>query len=77
MVKDTPEIQQLSRLLKIDTALIVEVMEIYQICDPLLNRMEILTSPLVTPCNNIWKRYGNGNPEKLAAYAAQLKEYFK
>lgn len=77
MVKDTPEIQQLSRLLKIDTALIVEVMEIYQICDPLLNRMEILTSPLVTPCNNIWKRYGNGNPEKLAAYAAQLKDYFK
>lgn len=77
MVKDTPEIQQLSRLLKIDTALIVEVMEIYQICDPLLNRMEILTSPLVTPCNNIWKRYGNGNPEKLAAYVAQLKEYFK
>jgi hypothetical protein len=39
--------------------------------------MEILTSPLITPCNNIWKRYGNGNPEKLAAYAAQLKEYFK
>ena len=77
MVKSTPEIQQLSRLLKIDTALIVEIMEIYQICDPYLNRMEILTSPLVTPCNNIWKRYGNDNPEKLAAYAAQLKEYFK
>ena len=77
MVKSTPEIKQLSRLLKIDTDLIVEVMEIYQICDPYLNRMEILTSPLITPCNKIWKRYGNGNPEKLAAYAAQLKEYFK
>lgn len=77
MVKSTPEIQQLARLLKIDTSLIVEIMEIYQICDPYLNRVELLTSPLVLPCNRIWKRYGNDNPEKLAAYAAQLKEYFK
>ena len=77
MVKSTPEIQQLARLLKIDTSLIVEIIEVYQICDPYLNRVELLTSPLVLPCNRIWKRYGNDNPEKLAAYAAQLKEYFK
>ena len=77
MVKSTPEIQQLARLLKIDTSLIVEIMEVYQICDPYLNRVELLTSPLVLPCNRIWTRYGNDNPEKLAAYAAQLKEYFK
>jgi hypothetical protein len=77
MVKSTPEIQQLARLLKIDTSLIVEIMEVYQICDPYLNRVELLTSPLVLPCNRIWKRYGNDNPEKLAAYAAQLKEYLK
>ena len=77
MVKSTPEIQQLARLLKIDTSLIVEIMEVYQICDPYLNRVELLTSPLVLPCNRIWKRYGNDNPEKLAAYAAKLKEYFK
>ena len=77
MVKSTPEIQQLARLLKIDISLIVEIMEVYQICDPYLNRVELLTSPLVLPCNRIWKRYGNDNPEKLAAYAAQLKEYFK
>ena len=77
MVKSTPEIQQLARLLKIDTSLIVEIMEVYQICDPYLNRVELLTSPLVLPCNRIWKRYGNDNPEKLAAYAAQSKEYFK
>ena len=77
MVKETPEIQELAKLMKIDAALVVEVMEIYQICDPYLNRMELLTSPLVTPCNEIWKRYGNGSPEKLSAYASQLKEYFK
>ena len=77
MVKETPEIQELAKLMKIDAALVVEVMEIYQICDPYLNRMELLTSPLVTPCYEIWKRYGNGSPEKLAAYASQLKEYFK
>ena len=68
MVKSTPEIQQLSRLLKIDTSLIVEIMEVYQICDPYLNRVELLTSPLVLPCNRIWKRYGNDNPGAKAQW---------
>ncbi len=77
MVKDTPEIQELSKLLKLKPDLIVEIMEIYQLCDPYLNKDMMIVDDLLHPCQQIWKRYGNDNPQKLAAYAAQLKEYFK
>lgn len=77
MVTDTPEIQELAKLLKIKTDMVVEIMELYQICDPYLNKDMMMINDLLNPCQQIWKRYGNDNPQKLAAYAAQLKEYFK
>lgn len=77
MVKDTPEIQGLAKLLKLKPELIVEIMEIYQLCDPYLNKDMMIVDDLLHPCQQIWKRYGNDNPQKLAAYAAQLKEFFK
>lgn len=77
MVKDTPEIQELAKLLKLKPELIVEIMEIYQLCDPYLNKDMMIVDDLLHPCQQIWKRYGNDNPQKLAAYAAQLKEFFK
>lgn len=77
MVKDTPEIQELAKLLKLKPELIVEIMEIFQLCDPYLNKDMMIVDDLLHPCQQIWKRYGNDNPQKLAAYAAQLKEYFK
>ena len=77
MVKDTPEIQDLAKLLKLKPELIVEIMEIYQLCDPYLNKDMMIVDDLLHPCQQIWKRYGNDNPQKLAAYAAQLKEFFK
>ena len=52
-------------------------MEIFQHCDPYLNRKDVVFSPLLLPCNNIWRRFGNANPENLASFASQLKEYFK
>ncbi|MBQ4147968.1 MAG: hypothetical protein IJK09_05635 [Prevotella sp.] len=77
MVKDTPEIQELAKLLKLKPELIVEIMEIFQLCDPYLNKDMMIVDDLLHPCQQIWKRYGNDNPQKLAAYAAQLKEFFK
>ena len=77
MVKDTPEIQELAKLLKLKPELIVEIMEIFQLCDPYLNKDMMIVDDLFHPCQQIWKRYGNDNPQKLAAYAAQLKEFFK
>lgn len=76
MVADTPEIIELGKLTKTPPNLIVEVMEVYQFCDPYLHRNDFLTSPLLNPCQQIWQRFGNDNPQKLAAFAAQLKEYF-
>ena len=77
MVKDTPEIQDMAKLLKLKPELIVEIMEIFQLCDPYLNKDMMIVDDLLHPCQQIWKRYGNDNPQKLAAYAAQLKEFFK
>ena len=74
MVKETPEIKALARKIGLSVNMVVEIMEIYQICDPYLNRSEQLTSGLVEPCQEVWQRFGADHPEKLAAFAAQLKE---
>jgi len=55
----------------------VELLEVFQHCDPYLNRRDVTFSPLLLPCQTVWQRYGNGDTEELAALAGQLKEYFK
>lgn len=77
MVTQTEEIQELSRILKISPSLITQIMEIYQFCDPYLNRDDIMIDPLLFPCQDVWKQYGNEDTEKLATFASQLKEYFR
>jgi len=77
MVPDTPEIIELGKLLKITPRRICDVMDVYQFCDPYLNRGDFMIDPLLVPCQQLWQRFGNGNPEKLSAFAAQLKEYFR
>jgi hypothetical protein len=77
MVKDTPEVQELARLMKVKSQEVVDVMEVFQHCDPYLNRKDVTFSPLLLPCTQVWRRFGNANTEDLASYAEQLKEYFK
>lgn len=77
MTEETPEVQELARLMKIQPRQVVEVMDVFQFCDPYLNRDDLMISPLLLPCQEIWNRYGNDNPEKLSALAAQLREYFR
>ena len=77
MVPKTPEVQELARLIKVKPTEIVEVMELFQHCDPYLNRKDPANSPLAAPCREIWRRYGNVETEQLASYAEQLKDYFK
>ncbi len=77
MVSETPEIQQLARLLKVKPQEVVEVMEVFQHCDPYLNKKDVMISPLLLPCNDIWRRFGNSDTEQLASFAEQLSEYFK
>lgn len=77
MVPETPEIRQLAKLMDISAEFVCEVMDVYQFCDPYLDRGDLMINPLLLPCQEIWNRYGNDNPEKLSAVAAQLREYFK
>jgi hypothetical protein len=77
MVADTPEIQELAQMMKIGADTVAEVMGIFQYCDPYLKREENFFDPLLGPCEAIWNRFGNDNPENLSSLAAQLKEYFK
>lgn len=77
MVAETPEIQELARLMKLKASDVAEVMEVFQYCDPYLNRRGVIFHPLLIPCQEIWRRYGNSDVETLASYAEQLKTYFK
>ena len=78
MVAETPEVQELARLLKLRPQAVVEAMEVFQHCDPYLNRKDaMIISPLLLPCQQVWRRFGNANTEDLASYAEQLKDYFK
>lgn len=77
MVKETPEVRDLASLMRIPTPLIVDVLEVFQHFDPYLNRRDVIFTPLLLPCQQVWQRYGNGDTEQLAQYAEQLKEYYK
>ena len=77
MVEETPEIREMAKLMKIKAHSVVEVMDVFQFCDPYLNRDDLMITPLLLPCQDIWNRYGNDNPDRLSALAAQLKDYFQ
>jgi len=77
MVAETPEVQELAQLMRVPVALIVEVLNVYQYCDPYLNRRERCSSPLLEPCRLTWQQYGNGDNRQLTERAEALKEYFR
>ena len=77
MVAETPEVQELSRLMRIPAKLTVEVLLNYQHLDPYLRRQEQPDSVILQACRQIWERYANMETTQLAEYAKQLSAYFK
>lgn len=77
MSTETDEVRELAKLLKQPPKLIVDVMEVFQFCDPYLNHDDVMISSLLFGCQDIWKRFGNEDTSQLASLAAQLKEYYK
>ena len=77
MVTQTPEVGQLARKVQLKAQDIVEVLDVYQICDPYLERSEVTFSPLLLPCQQIWQRMSDKEPQDLHALAEQLLVYFK
>lgn len=77
MVSGTPEVAELARLLKIKAKDVVEVLDVFQICDPYLERNEVTLSPLLLPCQRVWQRMSDKEPHQLNAFAEELKEYYR
>lgn len=76
MVAETPEVAELARLMKVPAGLVAEVLDVFQHCDPYLNRKDVTFSKWLLPCTDVWRRYGNGDPLVLAQEAKERKEYF-
>ena len=77
MVSGTPEVAELARLLKIKAKDVVEVLDVFQICDPYLERNAVTLSPLLLPCQQVWQRMSDKEPQQLDAFAQELKEYYR
>jgi hypothetical protein len=77
MVSQTPEVASLAKLIGVETRLVVEILELYQLCDPYLHRSSSVPHPLSEPCQEIWQRFGNGETEELSTFAEELKEYYR
>ena len=58
-------------------AVVVGVLRAFMSCDPYLSRPCSQPPALLAACRDVWQRYGNGEPQELAALAAQLREYFR
>jgi hypothetical protein len=77
MVPETPEVQELAKMMKLKPQEVADVMEAFQHCDPYLNRKDTIEGSLAEACKQVWRRFGNGDPQELEQYAEQLKDYFK
>lgn len=77
MVPETPEVQALAKMMRLKPQKVVDVMEAFQHCDPYLNRKDEMKGNLVLACQQVWRRFGNSEPQELASYAEQLKDYFE
>ncbi|MGX8696034.1 MAG: hypothetical protein ACSW8D_06605 [Prevotella sp.] len=77
MVVETPEVAELARLIGLKAKDVVHVMDVFQICDPYLERNEVTLSPLLLPCQQVWQRMSDKEPQEIHAMAEQLKEYYR
>ena len=77
MVAETPEVQELARLMKMPVTLVVSILKLYEYCDPYFSRSNAPADALFEECQQQWRRFGNTDTRQLAAYAEALKTYFK
>lgn len=77
MTEGTPEVKEVARLLNITPRRVVEIMDVYRFCDPYLNQDDLIISPLLLPCQNIWDRYGNADTKELSALTEELCYYYR
>ena len=76
MTIETPDVRDVADLLDIDPGNVVDILEIYQYCDPFMQHTDTLMDPMLPPCHKIWERYSEKDPTLLSSTAKQLREYF-
>lgn len=76
MVAETPEVNQLARQLRLSPYDVIEVLNLYKVCDPLLHRNDLSFSPLLPVCQQLWQRFDGDEGRQLRQLATELKDYF-
>lgn len=76
MVAETPEVRETASLLDIKPRDVVDILEVFQYCDPFMKTTDSLMDPMLPPCHNVWQRYSD-DLEKLASTAQQLRCYWE
>ena len=77
MIPETPDVQDLAKLLDITPQDIAEILGIYQYCDPCIHHDDSLMDPMLPPCTAIWRRFANDDLTPLSNLAQQLTIYWK
>jgi len=77
MVSDTPEVTETARLLKLKTADVLDVLDVYKVCDPYLNRIDMTFSPLLMPCQQLWQRFDGDEGKMLRQTAGEMRAFFE
>lgn len=77
MVTETPDVRDTADLLGIEPENIVDILEIYQYCDPFMKHGESLIDPMLPPCHKVWERFKGKEPSLLSSTAKQLMEYYR
>jgi hypothetical protein len=77
MVSETPEVVEMARCLHLSPIDIVDVLELYKVCDPYLNRTNLSFSPLLPACQQLWQRFDGDEGKQLRQMAADLRFYFE
>ena len=76
MVAQTPEVAELARQLRLQTDVVVDVLDIYKVCDPYLKRIDLSFSPLLLSCQQVWQRFDGDEGKRLLQTAQEMKAYF-
>lgn len=78
MKVETPDVREIASLLDIKPQDVVDILEIYQYCDPFMQLCDTLMDPMLPPCAEVWRRYADAeDPERLSDLAHQLRAYWE
>lgn len=76
MVSDTPDVVELARLMHISPSDVVDVLDIFKVCDPYLGRLGLSFSPLLGPCRELWMKFEGDEGALLRQTAQELMDYY-